>query len=174
MSRSSTLLSSFSVGRSLLTSTVPSNSSCSFCSTGVSLAGEKGGVLWSYASIEGLGSVSRPESGGEGGAAELSGAGAGADEGGRTLSLFSMVAILIASIAKSACKSAFLARGGKGVLAFTEAKLSGAKAREDDRWRAVAEQPNESESIRADSKKQRGVSCMQSAGWRMYEQDSVV
>jgi hypothetical protein len=59
-------------------------------------------------------------------------------------------------------------------LAFTEAKLSGAKAREDDRWRAVAEQPNESESIRADSKKQRGVSCMQSAGWRMYERDSVV
>lgn len=124
-------------------------------------------MLWSYASIEGLGSVSRPESGGEGGAAELSGA--GADEGGRALSLFSMVAISIASIARSACKSAFLARGGKGVLAFTEAKLSGAKAREDDRWRAVAEQPNESESIRADSKKQRGVSCMQSAGWRMYE-----
>lgn len=156
MSRSSTFLRSFSLGRSLLTSTVPSNSSCSFCSTGVSLAGEKGGVLLSCASIEGLRSVSRPdESGGEGGAAELSGAGAGAgaDVGGRALSLFSMVAILRASIARSACKSAFLARVRKGGLAFTEAKLSGAKAREDDRWRDVAEQPNESKAIRADSKK---------------------
>lgn len=168
MSRSSTFLRSFSLGRSLLTSTVPSNSSCSFCSTGVSLAGEKGGVLLSRVSIEGLGTVSRPdESGGEGGAAELSGAGAVA--GGRVLSLVSTVAILRASIPRSAYKTAFLARSRKCGLAFTEAKLSGAKAREDDRWRDVAEQPNENESTRADSKKHKGVSCMQSADWRMYE-----
>jgi hypothetical protein len=164
MSRSSTFLRSFSLGRSLLTSTVPSNSSCSFCSTGVSLAGEKGGVLLSCASIEGLGSVSRPdESGGEGGAAELSGA--GADVGGRALSLVSMVAILRTSIARSACKSAFFARVRKGGLAFTEAKLSGAKAREDDRcgmWLSSQTRTNLYE-LTAKSRKVRVV-CSQQIG----------
>lgn len=56
---------------------MPSNSSCSFCKTGVSLAGEKGGVVLSYVSVEGLCKVSRPEDcGGEGGAAVECGAGA--------------------------------------------------------------------------------------------------
>jgi hypothetical protein len=43
-SRSPTRSRSFSVGRSLLTSTDPSKSSCSFCRIGVWLEGEKGGV----------------------------------------------------------------------------------------------------------------------------------
>jgi hypothetical protein len=50
--RSSTLAKSFSLGMSLFTSTVPSNSSCSFCRTGVWLDGEKGGVILSAASSD--------------------------------------------------------------------------------------------------------------------------
>lgn len=67
-SRSSTLLRSLSVGMSLLTSTVPSNSSCSFCKTGVWLEGENGGVMLSAASTDNFGSAWWPvcEWGGEG------------------------------------------------------------------------------------------------------------
>ena len=68
-SRSPTRCRSLAVGMSLVTLTVPSNSSCSFCSTGVWLDGENGGVVSSGASIEVLGSIFRAvcESGGEGG-----------------------------------------------------------------------------------------------------------
>lgn len=68
--RSSTLARSLSVGRSSLTWTVPSNSSCSFWRTGVWLDGENGGVVLSGASLdmESLASwTSECEGGGEGG-----------------------------------------------------------------------------------------------------------
>ena len=89
-SKSSTLFRSFSVGRSLLTFTVPSNSSCSFWSTGVWLVGENGGVVASGASfeVEILGSVGGPEcdDGGEGGCA-VSGCGVDVAAGGGAVSV---------------------------------------------------------------------------------------
>lgn len=128
MSRSSTFFRSFSLGRSLLTLTVPSNSSCSFCNTGVSLAGENGGVVLSCASIEGLGSVSRPdECGGEGGAAEV--CGAGADVGGRWVFLMSEVAMLSTGIVQSLPGQVAACAAKRWPLTFTEAMLPGAKAR---------------------------------------------
>lgn len=65
---SATALRSFSVGMSLFTSSVPSNSSCSLPKTGVWLDGENGGVVFSATSIEALGSAASPdcECGGEG------------------------------------------------------------------------------------------------------------
>jgi hypothetical protein len=65
---SATTLSSFSVGMSLFTSRVPSNSSCSCCKTGVWLDGENGGVVLSPTSSEALGSAIYPvcECGGDG------------------------------------------------------------------------------------------------------------
>lgn len=73
---------SFSDGKSSLTSTAPSNSSCSFCSTGVWLDGEKGGVATSCASaeVEIFGSALEAESegGGDGSALEVGWYGAGA------------------------------------------------------------------------------------------------
>jgi hypothetical protein len=94
---------SFSVGRSLLTSTVPSKSSCSFCSTGVWLVGEKGGVETSGAKVEveTLGSpVGRnSERGGVGGrvSACCGAAGAADDSGAEAMVLLCDVSMVVAS-----------------------------------------------------------------------------
>jgi hypothetical protein len=104
-SRSPTRSKSFSVGRSLLTSTDPSNSSCSFGRIGVWLEGEKGGVGSPRASSDVLpwGSALGAEAEGSGEAGCASAVGcvevvAAGGAAGMVAGFVSEVSILMASV----------------------------------------------------------------------------